>query len=77
MFQNMTQILKNKLFFLMISNGEKGWHYLAAKKLSATLKGITSKHGDFYSLNCFHSFATKNKLQSHKRVCEIKIFVTL
>ena len=25
---------------------------------------------DFYCLNCFHSFATKNKLKSHKRVCE-------
>ena len=32
MFQNITQILKNKLFFFMISNGEKLWHYLAAKK---------------------------------------------
>ena len=31
---------------------------------------MTSKHhGDFYCLNCFHSFATENKLQSHKRVC--------
>ena len=33
----------------MISNDEKeGWHYLAVKKLSALLRGITSKHhGDF------------------------------
>ena len=37
---------------LMIPNG-KGWHYLAVKKLSALLRGITSKHHvDFYCLNC-------------------------
>ena len=27
-------------------------------------------HGDFYCLNCFHSFTTKNILQSNKRLCE-------
>ena len=38
----------------MIANRE-GWRYLAVKKLSALLKGITSKHkDDFYSLNCLH-----------------------
>ena len=44
--------------FLMIPNGEK-WHYLAVKKLSALLRGITPKHySDFYCLNCLHSFRT-------------------
>ena len=39
------------------------------KKLSALFKGITSNHdGDFYCLNCFHSFATKNKLKKHKSI---------
>ena len=62
----------------MISNGEKQWHYLAIKKLLALLKGITSKHHvDFCCLNCFHSFATKNKLQLHKRVCENKDFCNI
>ena len=48
---------------LMIPNGEK-WHYLAVKKLSALLRGITSKNNgrDFYCLNCFHPFRTKSKL---------------
>ena len=48
---------------LMIPNGEK-WHYLAVKKLSALLRGITSKNngGDFYCLKCFHPFRTKSKL---------------
>ena len=48
---------------------------LAVKKLSALLRGITSKHqGDFYCLNCLHSFATKNKLKSHEKVCKNKEF---
>ena len=54
----------------MITDGEK-WHYLAVKSLSALHKEITSKHvGDFYSLNCFHSYRTKEKLEKHKTVCE-------
>ena len=61
----------------MISNGE-GWHYLAVKKLSPLLRGITSKHhGDFYCLNCFYSFVTGNKGEPHisiSKVCENKDF---
>ena len=39
------------------------WHYLAVKKLSAVLRGITSKHqGNFYCLKCFHSFATEQNV---------------
>ena len=34
-----------------------------------------SKHdGDFYYLNCLHSFPTENKHESHKEVCENKDF---
>ena len=41
---------------------EEVQHYLAVKNLSALLRGITSKHkGDFYCLNCSHSFRTENK----------------
>ena len=58
------------------SKGWRIWHYLPAKKLSALLRRITSKHySDFCCLNCLHSFSTKNKLESHKKVCKIKIFV--
>ena len=54
----------------MISNGEN-WHYLTVKNLSRLLRGITSNHdGDFYCLNCFHSYRTKNKLDAHKKICE-------
>ena len=56
---------------LMIPNEEKEvWHYLAVKKLSTLLRGITSKHhGDFYCLNSPHSFRTENKLKSLEKTC--------
>ena len=54
------------------------WRRIASshsKKLSALLRGITSKHhSDFYCLNCIHSFAAENKYESHKKVCENKDF---
>ena len=60
---------ENQVILLMIANG-KNWHYLAVKILSALLRGIASNHnGDFYCLNCFHSYSTKNKLKKHERVC--------
>ena len=34
-----------------------------------------SKHnGDYYCFNCFHSFRTRNKLESNIKVCEDKDF---
>ena len=36
-----------------------------------------SKHGDFYCLNCLHSFRIKNELELHKRACENKDFCNL
>ena len=48
-------------------------HYLTVKRLSALLKGITSKHnGDFYCLNCFHSYTSKESIEKHTKVCEDK-----
>ena len=38
---------------------------------SGLLTGITSNHKeDFYCLNCFHSYRTKNKIDAHKKICE-------
>ena len=60
----------NQVILLMISNGEN-WHYLGVKSLSRLLRSITSNHdGDYYCLNCFHSYRTENKLNVHKKVCE-------
>ena len=69
---------EKQVIILMIPNGEK-CHYLAVKKLPVLFKEITSKHhGDFYFLNCFHSFATErnlNRLKKHVKVniCNIHI----
>ena len=36
------------------------------KNISGLLRGITSNHsGDFYYLNCFHSYTTERKLRKH------------
>ena len=54
----------------MITDGEK-WHYLTVKNLSGLLRGITSNHKeDFYCLNCFCAYSTKNKPEKHKKICE-------
>ena len=54
----------------MITDDGKKWHYLAVKSISALLRGITSNHnGDFYCLNCLHSYRTKEKLKKHEKVC--------
>ena len=46
-----------------------------SKKFSALLRTIKSRyHGDFYCLNCLHSFATEEKRKSHKKVCANKDF---
>ena len=59
-----------QIILLMITDGEK-WHYLVVQNLSGLLRGITSNHNaDFYCLNCFCSYSTKNKLEKHKKICE-------
>ena len=53
----------------MIGDGKK-YHYLAVTNLSGLLQGNSSNHrGDFYCLNCFNSYTTKNKLKEHEEVC--------
>ena len=54
----------------MITDKNNRWHYLAVKSLSALFRGVTSSNnGDFYCLNCLHSYRTLNKLKRHERVC--------
>ena len=74
---------ENQVVLLMITNGEK-WHYIALKSertddgfncpissLSRLFRVITSNHnGDFYCLNCLHSFRTDNVLKRHERLCD-------
>ena len=60
----------HQVILLMIT-GDKKRHYLAGKSLSAMFREITcNHHGDFYYLNCFHYFGTKNLLKKHFDVCK-------
>ena len=60
---------ENQVILLMITDGKK-WHYLAVKNLSALFRGITSNtNGDFYCLNCVHSFRTQNKTFCENHDC--------
>ena len=62
---------KKQVILLMITDDDNNrWNYLAVKGLPTLLRGIISNHhGDFYCLNCFHSYATLNKLKKHEKVC--------
>ena len=70
---------EKQIILLMIPNWERqGWNYLAAKKVSALLHGITSKHkGDLNCLNSFRKLENKIKLNFMSKYLEIKIFVEL
>ena len=60
---------KKQVILLMIGDGKK-YHYLAVTNLSGLLQGNSSNHrGDFYCLNCFNSYNTKNKLKEHEEIC--------
>ena len=73
----------------MITIGKK-WHYIALKSepaddrfnrpirsLSRLFREVTSNHdGDFYSLNCLHSFRTDNALEKHERLCDNNDYCT-
>ena len=51
---------KKQVILLMIGDGKK-YHYLAVTNLSGLLQGNSSNHeGDFYCLNCFNSYTSKN-----------------
>ena len=60
---------KKQAILLMIGDGKK-YHYLAVTNLSGLLQGNSSNHeGDFYCLNCFNSYTSKNKLKEHEEMC--------
>ena len=52
----------------MVGNGA----IVLQKSLSGLLRGKTSNHhGDFYCLNCNHSYSTENRLNKHEKICNI------
>ena len=61
----------NQVILLIITDSKNNWHYLPVKNIPGFLRGITSNHnGDFFGLNCFHSYTTKNRLKKHEKVCK-------
>ena len=55
---------------LIITEGKDIWHYIAIKIIPALLRGVSSTHnGDYYCLNCFHSYRTEEKLKAHEELC--------
>ena len=63
---------------LMITDGCGNWYYLAVKSIPRLLRGITSTHdGDFYCLNCFHSYRTSNKLKKQIQLYQVNDFCNL
>ena len=53
---------------------EKDSIILSKKVISIIKRNNIKNHGDFYCPNCLHYFATKNKHESHKKVCKNKNF---
>ena len=67
---------KKQVILLMITDKDNRWHYLAVKSLTALFRETASNHhGDFYCLNCFHSYTTHNKLKNIKEYVIIMIIV--
>ena len=60
----------NQIILSMVTNGKK-WDNLAVKNISKLLRGITSNHdGDYFCINCFYSFAKKEKFNLHENLCK-------
>ena len=75
---------ENKVILLMITDGKKWhylalksepifdggkWCNSPVKSLSKLLREKSSNHhGDFYCLNCFNSYSTKNRLKEHEEL---------
>ena len=69
---------KHKISYSFKKSKRRSMALYYNKKLPTLLRGITSKHdGDFYCLNCFLSFRTNYKLESHKKVYESKDFCSV
>ena len=66
---------KTNNFSIDSKRKQKGSHYLAVRKPSALPRRINSKQdGDFYCLNCLHSFRTENNIKSYEKICKKEDF---
>ena len=69
---------EKQVILLMISNGEKKWHCLAVKKLSALLRGVTLNIMLIFIIWIYFILSQqKADFNRIKECVKIKIFVTL
>lgn len=62
---------RKKCVYLLIIEDRRKKHYVAIKRLSALLRGLTSSHNwYFYCRNCLNSFYNENVLKLHVEVCK-------
>ena len=60
---------KKQVILLMINSSIK-CHYITVTNLSSLFQGKSSNlKVDFYCLNCFTSYTTKNELKKHEEIC--------
>ena len=60
---------KKQVILFMINDGKKQ-DYLPVTNLSALLSKKSSNHdGDFFYLNCFDLYTSKNELKEHEEIC--------
>ena len=60
---NTNSNFEKQVILVKIPNEKKEcWCYLAVKELSTLSREITPKYGNFYCLDCIHSFGTENKM---------------
>ena len=70
-YKSKHNLTREKQVILLIITDREKWHYIAVTRLSGLLRGVTgNNNGDFYCLNCFHAYRTKNKLETHKKIYE-------
>ena len=61
---------KHKVTLLMITEDGKNWHYVSVKNVKGLYRGVFSNnHGDFYCMNCVHTYRTRGALKKHERLC--------
>ena len=66
---------ENQVTLLMITDGKK-MALSCSKKLSVLLRGVTSNHvGEFYCLNCFHSYSTDKNVKNIIMHAKVMIIV--
>ena len=72
---------EKQVYLLMITDSDDDdttnkWPYLAIKSISRLFRRITStNNGDFYCVNCLHSFRTNNKPKNMNDFATIIYFV--